>query len=1149
MISHILGHGWANLPVRRAWPALTALALLLSFVGPAHSQSNDQAAASPDERLDAAIAQLTTEARVLDQPDNEEVEPVFTRPHPAVADWPADMLEPTLRRMQDRFTGDPFRDTYIRWHLIWTVRRALSEALNDQSTHDLPDTVTDQAIALISDMPAELRREHLPERQRQPEDLWQEYNELRRTTRITVGYPPFDQVYEGEEALPHVAPDRRAEVQAAVARMNQLRPRIQTIVDRDAIRMNNRADELNRIVRQYCGELIYVLVQTGDERALRRVGSEINRQLRFAQQWITFDLMRYLYLAMFDGYLSLYEPAAYQQLASTIRSAAERTDNYRVYRFGGQTMPGAPRERNFAEYAFHMVNLLEQPDTLRWFEPHGDNDDGTDFAQSDDLPRGRGDDFQFTPFNFTTRDVQAARQRAVAAIYNSGALADRIEPIYELDRSRRREMSDTNRQRDPEEFQQLLNEFGNQALIGWALMAGGESFQHPRLLRRINWALTSDTPYTFDRGLRMQMLAQMPRDRWQPWMQRDLRWLLNAMSDKGNWTESYTGGQSTAWGDHANGVYGLLGMWGAQQAGFEIPLATWQLIDTHWRTTQQTTAEDQPAGWAVNMFNVQQPDTDDATSQFNTQVSGSMTATGVAALTLTERYLYGPERSNPDEQNVSTHLQKGIDWLDNNFTLSTENTSDNWFYYMWTMQRVGQATGYRTFNGIDWFRDITAEILNRQRPDGLWEDPNQQMSPLVATGFALLYLGNSRAPIAVSKVRFDGEWNNRPHDLWNFVDYASDQYEVESSWQIVEPDQPTYQLIESPVLFMATDEHFMLSEAQIEGLRNYIHAGGLLVLNPDQADAGAARGFNELTTALFPDLEMQDVPDDHAFYRIHETLRPSVRMRMMHNGVRPLVVQFVRDIGEGLQTNQIGRSGSFTALNNIYLHSVSLNPRRSRMERHHVPVELIEASRPAHAVDAVRLTHGGTYDPEPMALPQMQAMLARDHDIALQVETLDPTALSDQPLAFLTTMGDAALTDAQAQAIRDWLERGGTLWLDAAGGSREATENARALLEQIAPDTTPVRFPSDSPIITGRGLKNGFDNRRIEFRYYALREMGPVTRPRLQTVRIADRPAIIYSPEDLTTGMAGIEQWGLFGYSVESARQLVINSVLDAMER
>ena len=884
------------------------------------------------------------------------------------------------------------------------------------------------------------------------------------------------------------------------------------------------------------------MLQTGDNAMFARAIDEVERQAE-NQQWLALDLLRYMYLAVLDGYVLLYDDATHKQAASRLRSIANRFNEYRVHNHGNKPPPNfyRPRERSVGQYAFHLVYLLESRGMIRWFQQQVTPTEQT-YDQAHDLK------FKFTPYNFTVDDVHAARQRAIKHLYDPDRMRDRLLPTYHL---KDLNVGTLQYSRNSVKAQEIIHEAGNHALVCWAMLAGGESFQDPRLFRRINWVLTSDTPYAFDRSMRLQMLAQMPTDQWRRWIDRDTDWILGALSNKGNWPNKYIGESNDTWGNHASGAYGVLGLWAAEQSGANVPLSAWRAVDAHWRKTQQQTPDGEPAGWAVNMFNVdrgeEQDDNDDEENAFQNRVSGPMTAAGVATLTLTERYIYGPERTNPDEQNVSKSLRKGIDWLDNRFALDNSDPSADWFYYMWTMQRVGQATGYRTFNGVDWFREVTAEILNRQDDEtGLWTDPSGQQGPLVSTGFALLYLSNSYAPLAVSKIRFDGEWNNRPHDIWNFVEHASDQYEVRTSWQIVELDQPVYQLIESPMLFLATDEGFELSTEEVDQLRAYIDAGGMLVLNPDQPGAEVARSFKNLTQTLYPDLQMQDVSTDHPIYSVHQKLRPNVRMKMMSNGIRPLIVQFTRDIGEGLQKNEVGRSESFVALSNLYLYTIGLNPRRTRLDSDYlVPGTDVQT---VNTIKVARLTHNGQHNPEPAALPQLKAMMRRQHATNVQLSTVAPNELSDQRVAFLTTLGDAELTDTQADSIRRWLENGGTLWVDAAGGAKNAAENARSLVRKIMPDAAPTPLQSLSPIISGRGLHDGYNNRRIQYRYYALREMGPVTSPRLQTIRINDRPAIIYSPEDITAGLAGAEHWGVFGYTIRSARRLVANSLMHALD-
>jgi hypothetical protein len=55
--------------------------------------------------------------------------------------------------------------------------------------------------------------------------------------------------------------------------------------------------------------------------------------------------------------------------------------------------------------------------------------------------------------------------------------------------------------------------------------------------------------------------------------------------------------------------------------------------------------------------------------------------------------------------------------------------------------------------------------------------------------------------------------------------------------------------------------------------------------------------------------------------------------------------------------------------------------------------------------------------------------------------------------------------------------------------------------------------------------------------------------PRLRGVFLGDRPAIIFSPVDLTGGLVGYSQWGMMGYEPRSAFELMRNIVLYADSR
>ena len=705
--------------------------------------------------------------------------------------------------------------------------------------------------------------------------------------------------------------------------------------------------------------------------------------------------------------------------------------------------------------------------------------------------------------------------------------------------------------------QELHHPTGNHALAVWAMLACGQSYQDPKLYRRLNRVLMSDTAYIYDRGMRAQMLAELPRARFAPWVHRDGLFLIQALTDQGNFVKEYKGGPALGPGDNAHGQYGVLGLAGLQRAGWsKIKREHWQKVDHYWRAAQQKTGSDKPAGWAVFSLN---PAHSAALPEGVPSVAtsrGPMTAGAVAVLSVTERALRGP-KLDIGKQSLSSELRKGLSWLDQHFSLSDQAEQLDPYFYFFTIQSVGRYTGYRTFNGIDWFREVTAAMLAEQASDGSWTGPKGR---ILSTSFALLYLARANDPLAISKIRWKkpakpgsdelvwANWNNRPHDLWNFVDYASDRYEVATTWQIAELDQPLYELVESRMLYLATDKTFVLSDDQVAKLRAYIDSGGLLVTNPDGSGAPVNASMRKLAKRLFADrgFNLKKTDKDHPILRIHST-DLKLPLEVVDNGVRPLMVHLSRDIGRDLQRFNTA-SASFDLLSNLYLVLTGKKPHRARLASHHVEQSNPSPRRP---LLAARVKHGRAenFDPEPAALTQLKAILANKHDVDLQVSTLEPAGLGKQAIAFLTTVGPLNMDEQQVVALRKWIEGGGTLWIDVAGGHDAAIPSVRATIGRLVSGGRPRLLGRRDAIISGRGLEEGYDCRRVRYRYYALRLMQRRVTPQLETVEINGRPAIVYSTMDLTSGLVGLDHWGIFGYEPESARRLVVNGCLAVLER
>ena len=708
---------------------------------------------------------------------------------------------------------------------------------------------------------------------------------------------------------------------------------------------NYRMIYMNWVIREYRGELLYDLVAQDDPRALDRIVDALVAAASTDPVRAT-DLASFLNKTYFDGMLGKHTPAELKSMAKKLRAAGAAAE-HAAHEAGvrsqagngtkGPTMStgwinGGGRWRQVPESLFTLVFGIENDRVPAPIKP-AERIRETDPPPPPFVRRAK-------PVTAETIDldmIDTAIARGVAAL-------EKVRPP-DVDLNTVSYLS----LRLPSSFS--YPDFtlpGQGALSAWAMLSTGESSQSAWMQRRLNWILCFDSPNTYDRAMRLQALAAVGNARYDPWMKRDTAWLVDTMTEQGNWDPANFGARSVGYGDNANGQYAILGLWASAQANVDIPTSTWQRADIYWRNAQRPPGAPGAGGWAVASSGSLKKGAN--LNAFANQVSASMSAGGALSLYLTEMYLYGPKKVEVG-QSYSPELQHGIDWLDGNFSLEKLDGDADIYYYAWTIQNVGQATGYRTFNKVDWFREVTARLLNSQQPDGTWYGPK---GAHVSTSFALLYLSRARGPLGICKVRFDPtahasvkprpgakpdaahstSWNNRPNDMYNYVTDVGRRLETPTSWQIVDLDQPVYELIECPMLYLATDKPFKLAPEQVQRLKEYIDAGGLLGCVPEgKAALGPPlASMKALAEELCPGLEpVRRTDKKHPFYSLGNRMTVATPTLSYETFIRPRVIVVEKDLGRELQANKPKERDAFDLLANIYLYAVGKDSRRPRI--------------------------------------------------------------------------------------------------------------------------------------------------------------------------------------------------------------------------
>jgi len=576
-------------------------------------------------------------------------------------------------------------------------------------------------------------------------------------------------------------------------------------------------------------------------------------------------------------------------------------------------------------------------------------------------------------------------------------------------------------------------------------------------------------------------------------------------------------------GDLSNGQYGTLGAWALADAGMEIPMRYWSISDRFWRRTQ-TAAGDWPYGSGSK------------------DGKESMGVAGIASVYVTSDMLDDELRLEPRADKT---LERGLAWLDKSFKA---NTGD--LYYMYGVERVGLASGLKFFGQTDWYKEGAANIIARQMKDGSWKGGFHGADQTVATSYALLFLARGRNAVVFNKLQHDGWWNARPRDNANITHWMSKRFEKPINWQVVNLKVDPEQWLDAPILLITGSKDPKFKDEDIAKLRAYVQAGGMIFSTAD----GDSTEFTAAMKAAAEKIvdrryEWRQLPNDHVLFNIHFDIKKPPVMLGMSNGVRDLWVHSTVDMSASWQMRRTANAADhFNVPANLFFYATGKGSLRSKLN----PLAVAGANaQAARTITVARLDHTGNADPEPGAWKRFAKTARSGFKTDLQIsENVGAAALNASgkaPMVLHITGSTAVAKNANLAAdLKKYVEGGGTIFVDAAGGQAQFGQSAVALLNDILPNQTLMPIDAGDALIKGT-MPDGVDCSTIEYRKFAkLKNPRAGKSPELLGIKIGDRWAIIYSPQDVTSGLLGTNTWGIVGYDPASAEKIARNVVLYA---
>jgi hypothetical protein len=223
-------------------------------------------------------------------------------------------------------------------------------------------------------------------------------------------------------------------------------------------------------------------------------------------------------------------------------------------------------------------------------------------------------------------------------------------------------------------------------------------------------------------------------------------------------------------------------------------------------------------------------------------------------------------------------------------------------------------------------------------------------------------------------------------------------------------------------------------------------------------------------------------------------------------------------------------------LANIYLYAVDKANGRFKGESYVVQADAKIATQ--RTVKVARVECGDNWNPEPGGWRRLMAVMHNRYGTDLSVEAvpLEKNRLSGFALVHWTGTTAVRLNEAQRNELKRYVETGGTVVIDAAGGANDFADSVQDELRKIFGDAAKsLRDPLavDHALYDGKPMEVGY--RRFARKSF----IGQLKTPRLRGIEVNGRLAVIFSAEDLSVGLVGQAVDGIFGYEPESATALM----------
>jgi hypothetical protein len=683
-----------------------------------------------------------------------------------------------------------------------------------------------------------------------------------------------------------------------------------------------------------------------------------------------------------------------------------------------------------------------------------------------------------------------------------------------------------------------------------------------------------------------------------PILERNVDWLVrhqvnDGSNGDGGW--QYSSGHYSTFETYYVG----LALYEAEQSGVAVPREVLEKIRRFWERTQNA-----DGSWGYRPL-----------AKGSGNAYSCTTNAGIISLILSTgfndsgRFRVEGERINCgrfDPYNISARIELALTSLDNPLisqqipatgVWSAKSTNSavkiremRWVHYnLFAVENVGRFLGRSDIGQCDWYREGTLSLLDQLREHrDYWADSSGET--ILETSCAVSFLAKGRRPVTIAKVSnsYNSIWNQHPYDVDHLLQFVGEQWNFPLGWRHVELGMISVDdLIQSPVLYFSGDKMpFGGSDAEKKRvavkLRDYLNRGGFIVAEALSEGNEFEAGFRELMKLVFKDTGKDSGGDVNL-----ELLESSHPIWSCATLIQPEQQRPIKGITAACRTNVIFIPAVKGQPSLSCLWEISRlggrNDFYSAAVRRRVEVGLgIGLNILTYAIDSERryrdqvaesvssgtrsqlvgqrggiflgILSNGEANATPRALPNLLKWIESNLGLSVSNEVRSigfDSAMFSYPVLFMFGRKAFNFSPRQREMLRNYLDRGGFLFVNSICSSKQFTDSFEEEMKQIFPNSQLQLIPQDDILFSDN--LGGFKINSVEIRQ---RNQSPNQetftnshneKPQLYGIRSnasTHHWSIIFSPTDLLCPLESPTFPTCRTHSPTSAIQLTTNFIL-----